>query len=366
MATRKYDSQQRRVQRLVAHLHRHWLVALCCAFFAVALLAGAPAWAAPSPRPLNQTVPRPTPTDSGDPLATATPRADDDDDSSGDEGGDIGGDEGGSGDPLDLFPDNPEAPSEGDGDPATGGGGVGSAPGANLTASTTVDGLNLREGPSTDFNVLGNLPANTQVTVVSRNDDGSWWYVCCLPGSETAGWVSAQLLTPTFVREEADTLLPVFGATIPTPMPRSTPQATQVAPAGEPLQLGFEIDPPFVWQGITATLTITIANPNPVDIVDVELSDELPPALQFIEATADGDGEVENMAEEGAAPLLLFRWPVIPAETSVSASVVVTVSRELEAGAVVDNLVAVRADNAAYSTGAVTIGLPPVSPPTFE
>lgn len=358
-------------------LRHHWLITLSVTFsvtlFAGILWVGAPAWAAPVARPLNQTVPRPTPVTPGDPVATATPRPDGDgDENSGDStggGGTGGGGTGGGGgtqqggdpsqegsdDPNITFPQNPDSPS---------GGSNGAAP--SLTAQVTVDGLNLREGPGTAFNTLGRLPGNIQVTVLSRSEDGAWWYICCLPDTETTGWVSAQLLAPDFDRAQANDLIPVFGAE-PTPVPAEVAQPEpEASEAAEPLQVDFQIDPYFVWQGITATLTITVNNPNTTDAINVELSDELPEALALLRAEADAGGTVENIATESGRSLLLFRWESIPADTAVTASIIVQIDADLANGAVVDNLVATRASNVAYSADVVTLGMPPIIPPNFQ
>jgi uncharacterized repeat protein (TIGR01451 family) len=231
-----------------------------------------------------------------------------------------------------------------------------------------VNGLNVREGPGTTFNVLGNIPANTQVSVLSRNEDGAWWYICCLPGTQTAGWVSAQLLAPNFDGTQATTLLPLFGTTPTAPAAVSTPApANATLPQAEgPLQVDFLLQPYFVWQGITATLTITVNNPNTVDAVNVLLSNELPATLSLVSAEADAGGTVETQTAASGNPLLFFRWANVPADTAVTATLVVLVARDLSDGAVIDNLVATRASNVPYSTGAVTIGMPPVLPPNFQ
>jgi uncharacterized repeat protein (TIGR01451 family) len=293
-------------------------------------------------------VPDPTPTSEGDPLATATPQPDDGDEES---------EESAASTPT---PD-PASPNITFQDPA-------GAPASDLTALVTVDGLNVREGPATSFNALGNIPANTQVTVLSRSEDGAWWYICCLPGTQTTGWVSAQLLAPNFDAAQAATLIPVFGTTPTAPAVAATPQpANQSLPqAGQPLEVDFSLFPYFVWQGITATLTITVNNPNSVDAVNVLLSDELPAALTLVEATADANGTVETVTTANGRPLLLFRWPTVPADTAVTATLVVLVSETLADGDVVDNLVATRASNAPYGADAVTIGMPPVVPPNFQ
>jgi uncharacterized repeat protein (TIGR01451 family) len=235
---------------------------------------------------------------------------------------------------------------------------------AGLTARITIDGLNLREGPDTTFNSLGGIPVNTQVTVIARNEDGSWWYICCLPNTEIRGWASAQLLAADFDAAQAASLIPLFGATPVAVQPTVAP-ASQ-APGTLPLEVEFQLNPYFVWQGITATLTITVNNANNVDAVNVLLSDELPVTLALVDAVADSNGTVEIATAANGQPLLLFRWATIPADTSVTATIVTLVSPLIADGEVIDNLVATRANNVPYSATAVTIGMPPVRPPDFQ
>jgi len=339
---------------------RAWLALLGALALAGVLLIESPAWAAPVLRPLNQTVPRPTPTSSGDPVATATPRPDDNGDN-GDTGGDDGApsdDEGNGSGELQLFPQQP-----------------GGSDDTGLGAMVTVAVLNLREGPGTGFAVLGSFTTGDRINVVSRSADGAWWYVCCLPGTTVAGWVSAQLVAPDFDRAQANTLIPIFGSepeatpqpsVTGTPQPDARPGQPAAQPAALPLSLDFMLDPPFVWQGITATLTISVNNPNAVDVQNVELSDELPATLQLVSVTADADGEIEQITTPTGNTLIIVRWATIPANTGVSADLVLTIDSTLSDGAVVDNLVAARGGNAPYNSTALTIGMPPVSPPAFE
>jgi uncharacterized repeat protein (TIGR01451 family) len=121
-----------------------------------------------------------------------------------------------------------------------------------------------------------------------------------------------------------------------------------------------------VWQGITATHTISVNNPNAIDAETVLLSDELPAGLTLITAEADAGGTVDIADTPSGRPLLLFRWSTIPADTGVTATIVAQVDDDLPNGAVIDNLVATRARNVGYGSNAVTIGLPPVVPPDFQ
>jgi hypothetical protein len=341
-------------RKLVARWLRHyWLVGIA-ALIGVALWVGSPAWAAPAARPLNQTVPRPTPTSENDPVATATPRP-------GDSDGDSGGD-GNAGQPSPSEPvDNSDifGPSAPDG----------SAP-VGYSAAVDVATLNVRQGPGTAFPVVGTLAAGDAVTVTARNEDASWWYICCASNTGAAGWVSAQLLTPSFDRAQAMTLLPLFGAApapaVATPAAASTavPQTGTALP--DTLTVDFVLDPPFVWQGITGTLEIRLTNPTTVAVNRAQLSDELPAALALLDVSVDGGGNVERIDTAAGRPLIVARWPTIPAGASVRALITFQVDSDLANGDLIDNLIAVRGTNAPYQTDSVTIGMPPVEPPRFD
>ncbi|MCC6169765.1 MAG: SH3 domain-containing protein [Caldilineaceae bacterium] len=355
---RQNAKQQESKHKQLAHwLRQYWVIGVA-ALLGAALWAGSPAWAAPVARPLNQTVPRPTPTSESNPVATATPRPGDGDDGG---GGGGGGDSG--------QPDSPSGPVDNSdifGQPAPGGGAAVTGHSATVDVAT----LNVRQGPGTTFPVVGSLRAGDTVTVTARNEDASWWYICCATDTGAQGWASAQLLTPSFDRAQAATLLPLFG-TPPTPA-AATPVAGNAAPpkAGavlpEPLAVEFLLDPPFVWQGITGTLEIRISNPNTTAVNRAQLSDELPAALTLLDVSVDGGGKVERINTAAGRPLIVARWPTVAAGASVSALITFQVDSDLADGDVIDNLIAVRGTNAAYQTDAVTIGMPPLEPPLFE
>lgn len=56
------------------------------------------------------------------------------------------------------------------------------------------DVLNLRSGPSTSFTVLGQLRKDHAVELLERNEDGTWWRVCCLADGVTEGWIAGAYL----------------------------------------------------------------------------------------------------------------------------------------------------------------------------
>jgi Bacterial SH3 domain len=235
---------------------------------------------------------------------------------------------------------------------------------AVLTANVAVATLNMREGPGTEFPVVGSVSRATTLTVLSRNVDGTWWYVCCVPGTATAGWASAELLEPVgFDRAQMNDLLAVYGTELEVPTAQPTVSAT---PAQLPLMFQVSLMPPYAWQGQRAEVILAVANPNRVPIVNAELSDELPDQLAVAGVTAATGGKITQEKVPGGSVLVLVKWPDIGPGKTVTATIGVTVTQALSDGAVIDNLAAVRADNSAYTTSEITIGMPPALLPDFQ
>lgn len=88
------------------------------------------------------------------------------------------------------------------------------------TCKTSVNNLNLRAGPGTQFEKVGQLVRGTTVIITGRNTDSSW-----LLGSNgtLTGWMTIKFLTCAFTVSQ----LPVANETLPTPITKST----QVPPA---------------------------------------------------------------------------------------------------------------------------------------
>jgi hypothetical protein len=91
--------------------------------------------------------------------------------------------------------------------------------------------MNVRGGPSTDFPVIASATAGDSFDITGKNQDGSWYQVCCF-GDEEKGWLSASLVTV-----EGDAAAIAVAADIPeppptpTPAPTPTPGPTSAAPA---------------------------------------------------------------------------------------------------------------------------------------
>jgi uncharacterized protein YraI len=94
------------------------------------------------------------------------------------------------------------------------------------TAVVMTPRLNVRSGPSPNFNVLAVLDQGNVVTLLGRNADSSWAFVRTAGNVE--GWASTRYLTPT---------APFSG--LPVVSGPTTATATPGGPAGTPQPTGF-------------------------------------------------------------------------------------------------------------------------------
>jgi len=91
------------------------------------------------------------------------------------------------------------------------------APGAPTVIVTAPDGVNIRTGPGTEYEVIGILPQNTQAPIIGRSADGQWWVVDIKATPNGQGWVSARYVTAENA-DNAPVILPP-GAPAPTATP---------------------------------------------------------------------------------------------------------------------------------------------------
>lgn len=358
-------------------IRRHWLLSSLAALLVAVAMLGTPAWAGPVGAPLNQTVPLATPTPPVVEQAapTATPLPDDPEDET-----DEPPQPSEPASPAEpsqpgASPDESDEPEDPDSVPFTMPGDSADTAAETegiLTAVVTAATLNVREGPGTAYPVIGTFTANQEVVVEARNEANSWWHVCCLDDAETRGWVSAPLLAPNFDREQSAQLLAIFGAEAqaataaqPTPIPAETTSEQAATGETQPISLTVSHAPNFIWQGKTFDIQFTVSNPNDAPLSNLQVSDELPPGLIFVEAAGEGNPRIVER-ETPTGQLIIFRWTTLPADATVNATITATVDPTLPDGFVIDNLAAARATNGEYTTDAITLGLPPTSIPDFQ
>jgi uncharacterized protein YgiM (DUF1202 family) len=95
---------------------------------------------------------------------------------------------------------------------------------------TADDTVNVRSGPGTNYDVLGQLTSGETVRVTGRNADSTWWQIVFTDAPDGKGWVFGQLVTPNEAAQSA----PVADAPPPptaAPQPTSPPATATSAPA---------------------------------------------------------------------------------------------------------------------------------------
>lgn len=86
--------------------------------------------------------------------------------------------------------------------------------------------INVRNGPGTEYGLVGSAEANQTFEIIAKNQAGDWWQICCVNGQQ--GWVFGQL-----ARVENAEAVPV-AANIPAPPVVVAPTAPP-APAAQPV-----------------------------------------------------------------------------------------------------------------------------------
>ena len=87
-----------------------------------------------------------------------------------------------------------------------------------LKARVTAEALNVREGPGSDYKIIGQVHRGDMVEMLAQNSDGSWYKIRI---AELIGWVSA-----TYVEMITQAVRPLDGAQ----GGQGSPQAVAMAP----------------------------------------------------------------------------------------------------------------------------------------
>jgi hypothetical protein len=246
--------------------------------------------------------------------------------------------------------------------------------GDGLLGTVSPARLNLREEPSTQGAILGKLLQGQVVQVNSRNEDGSWWYVCCVAdanGFDASGWASAAFIEPGFARADAAALLPVFEqvtVVLPTPTPRpgTVPTVEPTIEATTTLQMAIVQKPEFVLPGALFTLHYVITNTGDAPATAVELRNELTPTLSLVGGEAGADGRLRQSKTAEGRTVVAATWPTLASGGVVTATIAFSVAPDMAMGEIIENIAAVSAQNAAAQTSGARIGMPPASLPDFQ
>lgn len=137
--------------------------------------------------------------------------------------------------------------------------------------------LNVRTGPSTDYDIIGRLNRDEQVQLIGANLDFSWFTFLF---RQQVAWISGD---PTLVSIFGDVrTLPIMQAppTSTPPPPTFTPTFTPPPPIPDIVMLSASLNPPIPQPGQPFTLSVVVRNQGTQD------------AGQFAVATSFKPGEV--------------------------------------------------------------------------
>ena len=136
------------------------------------------------------------------------------------------------------------------------------APGEPVVIVTAPDGVNIRSGPGTEYEVIGILPQNTQAPLIGRSADGQWWVVAIQAAPDGQGWVAA-----AYVRAENAENAPVI---LPPGAPAPTATPTPVLPVETPVPtILFSADSAVINEGDCTTLRWQVENVREVYVYPV-------------------------------------------------------------------------------------------------
>ncbi|MBX3011649.1 MAG: SH3 domain-containing protein [Caldilineaceae bacterium] len=356
-------------------LRRAWIGIVGLVFALLLINRGSMLLAAP----LHQTVPPPTPTSITEPVPTATaiPNDDNDDDDDDDDNDDDDDDNNSPAPTNTPVPQaeqptavpQPEQPTAVPqmAQPTA----VPLAPAVEgPTGTIIVDRLNVRQGPGTNYAVIGTLTNGTIATILSRNEVGDWWHVCCIGNTTQAGWVAAQYVQANFDLGQASTLIPVdstlAAAAIPTVTPTVEPSLVPTTTVSADLAVQVQQVPLYAWPGATLTLAYQIENRGDVAATNLELRNELPAELSFVNIAGLAAGEFMTETTTAGRTVVAVRWPELAVGADLTVNLQVQVAEQLGNGMVLDNLTVTSAENAEAITTGISIGMPPVNLPDFR
>ena len=226
------------------------------------------------------------------------------------------------------------------------------------TGTVTTVVLNVRASPGTEFEVLGKLKSGDKVTILDRSPAGDWYKVCCVPGTQTQGWVSAEYvaLDPAARPLQLPTPTPgVAGAAAAAPTVTTTAVLTAT---------GLQ-QPPLSWQGLPITLVFTIEVGAASPASQVRFRYEVPAGLTLIAVDSKG-GKLNTTKTAAGRDLVTVSWANLPANAAEKVAVRLQVAEDLPNGTVLNSLVAVTSRNGGGTSAGIVTGLPPAAPPDFQ
>jgi uncharacterized protein YgiM (DUF1202 family) len=153
------------------------------------------------------------------------------------------------------------------------------------------EGANVRSGPDTTFERVGQLAAGSTIEVIGQTENGEWWQINFPRDSENIGWVAARVVE--FVGEAA--AVPIV-TELPTATPTAAVQAQQTVTASLTL---------------TATAAVSSTQPS-IKVLEGTVNVRSGPGLSFeLLGKLPAGSEVEVIAQSETG-----EWWQIPYEPS--------------------------------------------------
>lgn len=353
-------------------MHRYWLLLLVLAFGLLSIYTSQPIYGAPvavptadvntiperpeTPTPENTPFPTPTavnnesPSDSGsdDSAPIDDHNADNNSDDSAPTGNNTADTAGGIG--------SPDAGSAAEG--ATTFETKGATGNTGLVTAVT---LNLRKEPSATARVVDTLFLNDEVTILGRNQNGNWWYVCCGARTQANGWVSKQFIAANL----SAAAIPLVSGVVSQAATVAGSNAA-VAPAEGSLVLEMRSQPPAVQQGQLVEIQFVVRNRSNGALSGVQLRNDLPAELAVVNTQTGSQGKVNYTGALQSGPIFTINWPTVQANSQVTATVTVQIATDIADGALIDNLAVVKTTQGAEALAGITLALPPVALPQFR
>jgi uncharacterized protein YraI len=206
-------------------------------------------------------------------------------------------------------------------------------------ALTTAD-LNIREGPGQDYPVLGVVPAGTELQILGKNPEVTWWQVAYPRDGDGRGWVFVNFTSSRNTEDVPVVVTPVA----PTPTPTATPTETPVpTPTNtrvvKPSPTPTPVPTPVPITGPLVELAATRSSIVPGECVTLQWH------IERIKAAFLTGGEFDNVGVTGP----YGSWDTCPLATTTF-----TLRAETDAG-VVERTVTVEVATAQSNEQSVTV-----------
>lgn len=208
--------------------------------------------------------------------------------------------------------------------------------------------MNIRQGPGTDYPIVGTALAGQAYPIIGRNAAGDWWQIRF---DDDIGWLYAPLV---------DIQGDVAAVSVAQDVPEApTPTATPAPLALPELDLSVRAEPPWAIPGEPLLFRVVVTNTGEVPAAEVLLSADVPAWLQVQDLQADAGSTALN--GQTAEAMVEVLSPGARAQWLIAA----VVADDAPLGAVIDLLVAADTAEGAHRSAGVSVPLPPAElPPT--